>query len=173
MEEIEAFQIALEEHAQKNEELRKTNEELRKSLHRHDRRSSKERSLNLSARDNPKPFSQEIMDESMPPHYITPKIAFFTRIEDPEIHLTTFNAQMIISGGSDAIRCKMFMGNFIGKTLQWFSGIPDGQITSFPQFSKMFREQFPVNKVKPPRLYDLFSVRQREGETRKDYLNRF
>ena len=55
----------------------------------------------------------------------------------------------------------MFMGTFTGTTLQWFSGIPDGQITSFPRFS--------INKVKPPRLYELFSVR----ETLKDYLNRF
>jgi len=37
----------------------------------------------------------------------------------------------------------------------------------------MFREQFSVNKVKPPRLYDLFDIRQSEGETLKDYLNRF
>jgi len=67
----------------------------------------------------------------------------------------------------------MFIGTFTGTTLQWFSGIPDGQITSFPQFSRMFREQLSVNKVKPPRLYDLFSIRQREGEALKDYLNRF
>jgi len=39
------------------------------------------------------------MDELMPPHYITPKIVF-TR-EDPENHLTVFNAQMIIYGGID------------------------------------------------------------------------
>ena len=78
---------------------------------------------------------------------------------------------MIISGGTDVIRCKMFMGTFTGTTLQWFSGIPDGQITSFSQFSRMFREQFSINKVKPPRLYDLFCVRKREGEPLKDYLN--
>jgi len=64
------------------------------------------------------------------------------------------------------------MGTFTGTTLQWLSGIPNGQITSFSQFSKMFREQFSVNKVKPPRLYDLFNVKQREKEALKDYLNR-
>jgi len=58
----------------------------------------------------------------------------------------------------------MFMGTFIGTTLQWFSGILDGQITFFPQFSRMFKEQFSVNKIKPIRLYDIFGVRQREGE---------
>jgi len=39
-----------------------------------------------------KPFSKKIMDEPVPVHYITSKIAFFTGIEDPENHLNTFNA---------------------------------------------------------------------------------
>jgi len=65
------------------------------------------------------------------------------------------------------------MGTFTGTTLQWFNGIPDGQIPFFSQFSRMFREQLSVNTVKPSRSYDLFGVRQREGEPLEDYLNRF
>ncbi|XP_068498551.1 uncharacterized protein [Phaseolus vulgaris] len=79
---------------------------------------------------------------------------------------------MIIYGGIDAIQCKMFMGTFTSTTLQWFSGLPDGHITSFDQFSELFTEQFSINQVKPPILYDLFNVRQREGESMKNYLNR-
>jgi len=85
------------------------------------------------------------MDELVPPHYITPKIASFTGRKDLENHLMTFNAQMIISGETDAIRCKMFMSTFTGTTLQWFSGLPDGHFTSFAQFSRLFREQFSIN----------------------------
>ena len=103
----------MEEHTQTNEELCKTNEELLKSLHR---RSTRERSPSLSTRDDPKPFSQQI-DEPVPPHYITPKISLFSSVQDLENHLTTFKAQMIISGRSDAIRCKMFMGIFTRTTL--------------------------------------------------------
>jgi len=113
--------------------------ELHKRLHQ---RSTRERSLNLPARDSPKPVSKEIMDKPVSANYITPKIAFFTGVEDLENHLTTFNAQMIISGGTDVIRCKMFMDTFTNTTLQWFSRIPDGQITYFSQFSRMFRYQF-------------------------------
>jgi len=57
------------------------------------------------------------MDKPVSVHYITPKIPFFTGIEDPENHLMTFNAQMIIFGGTNAIQCKMFMGTFTGTTL--------------------------------------------------------
>ena len=117
MAEIEASQATMEGHVQANEELCKTNEELRKSLHQHVQRSPRGRSLNLSARNSPKPFSKEIVDEPVSAHYITPKIAFFTGIEDPENHLTTFNAQMIISRGTNVVRYKMFMGTFTGTTL--------------------------------------------------------
>jgi len=112
------------------------------------------------------------MDEPVPAHYVALKITF-TMVEDPECHHTAFNAQMIILGGPDAVWCKMFMGTFMGTKIQWFSGLPDGHITSFAQFAKLFREQFYANRVKHPVLYDLFNVRQRERETLKDNLNRF
>jgi len=54
------------------------------------------------------------MDELVPPHYITPKIVFMG-VEDPENHLTVFNARIIIYGGTNAVHCKMFMGT--GTTL--------------------------------------------------------
>jgi len=108
----------------------------------------------------------------VPPHYVTPKIASFTGVQDPENHLKALKAQMILFGGSNAIQCKMFMSTFTGTALQWFSGIPDGCITSFPQLSRMFKDQFSANKVNPPRLCDMFNVRQSEGKLLKAYLNR-
>jgi len=134
------------------EELHKTNKDLHKSLEQHEQRSAREQGLNTLLRAHPKPFSQAIMDELVPPHYIMPKIVF-TRVEDPENHLTTFNAQMIISGGTNAIHCKMFMGTLTETIMQSFSGLPDGHITSFDQFSELFREQFSVNQAKPPILF--------------------
>jgi len=50
---------------------------------------------------------------------------------------------------------------------------PDGTIQSFQEFSQLFGEKFAANVVKPPRMADLFDVRQREGESLKGYLNRF
>ena len=164
MAEIEASRVA-------NEELHKSNEDLHKNVHQRDQRSTRERCLNFPLRDSPRPFLQVIMDELVPPHYITPKIVF-KGVEDPENHLTTFNAHMILYGGMNVIQYKMFMSTFTGTTLQWFSRLFDGHITSFAQFSRLFREQFFVNQVKPPMLYDLFNVRQWEGDSLKDYLNR-
>jgi len=60
--------------------------------------------------------SQAIIDEPVPHHYITPKIVF-TGVEDPENHLATFNAQMIVFGGMDVVQCKILMSTFTGTTL--------------------------------------------------------
>jgi len=113
------------------------------------------------------------MEEPIPPHYMMPKMPAFSGLEDPETHLKAFQAQMLISGGSDAIRCKVLQGTFTRTTLKWFSGLLDGTIQSFQEFSQLFGEQFAANVVKPPRMADLFDVRKREGEPLKEYLNRF
>jgi len=102
-----------------------------------------------------------------------PEISTFSGIEDLETHLKAFQAQMLISGGLNAIKYKMLQGSFTGMALKWFSGIPNGTINSFREFSQLFGEQFVANMVKPPRMGDLFDVRQKEGEPLKKYLKRF
>jgi len=78
------------------------------------------------------------MEELVSPHYITPKISSFIGVEDLANHLTTFNAQMIISEGTNVICYKMFVSTFTGTTLQWFNWLSDDHITLFA-FSILFR----------------------------------
>jgi len=61
------------------------------------------------------PFSQEIMDAVRPAMLIGPKVTF-TGTEDPEAHLTAFHMQMMLVGGSDAVRCRLFMSTLVGTT---------------------------------------------------------
>ena len=51
--------------------------------------------------------------------------------------------------------------------------LPTGHITNFQQFSKLFVEQYIVNKAPSRVSYDLFDIRQYQGESLRDYLNRF
>jgi len=80
---------------------------------------------------------------------------------------------MMLFGGSDAVHCKLFMSTLTGTALDWFVSLLDGHVTSFAQFSTSFREQYIVNRAPPPVSYDLFDVRQYQGESLKDFLNRF
>ena len=74
---------------------------------------------------------------------------------------------------ADAVYCKVFMSTLSGTALDWFVSIPTGHITTFQQFSKMFVKQYIVNKAPPFVSYDLFDIRQYQGESLKDFLNRF
>ncbi|XP_068463658.1 uncharacterized protein [Phaseolus vulgaris] len=123
-------------------------------------------------RSFPVPFSQEIMDTVVPANTVAVK-ASFTGVEDPEAHLTEFHTQMMLLGGSDAVYYKVFMSTLSGTTLDWFVSLPTSHITTFHQFSKMFVEQYIVNKAPPLVSYDLFDVRQYQGESLKDFPNRF
>jgi len=94
-----------------------------------------EQELATLPRDFPMPFSQAIMDIVIPGTFVGPK-ATFTCVEDPEAQLTAFHTQMMLVGGSDAVRCKLLMSTLAGTTLDWFISLPDGHVMSFAQLSK-------------------------------------
>jgi len=123
-------------------------------------------------KDFPMPFSQTIMDAVIPATFVGPK-ATFTGVDDPESHLMAFHTQMMLVGGFDAVRCKLFMSTLVGTTMDWFISLPDGYVTSFAQLSKLFREQYITNRAPLPISYDLFDVRLYQGESLKEFLNRF
>jgi len=70
------------------------------------------------------PFSEAITNVVIPTNFMTSRITF-TGTEDPEAHITALHTQMMISGGTDAMHCKLFMGTFAGTPLDWFIGLPD------------------------------------------------
>ncbi|XP_068504400.1 uncharacterized protein [Phaseolus vulgaris] len=112
------------------------------------------------------------MDAAIPATFVRPK-ATFTGMEDSEAHLTTFHTEMMLIGGSDAVRCKLFMSTSVGTTMKWFISLPDDHVTSFALLSKLFREQYIANRAPPPNSDDLFNVRQYQREMLKEFVNRF
>jgi len=157
----------------RNEELSKVTEEFRQAL-------QEQRGLTIveevapssPPRVFPMSFAQAITDTPIPAS-VVPVKASFTGVEDSEAHLTTFHTQMMLSAGSDVVYCKMFVSTLQGTALEWFVSLPTGHITNFQQFSKLFVDQYIVNKAPPRVSYDLFDVRQYQRESLRDYLNRF
>jgi len=134
--EQERMQADLAASQSRNEELDRMNEELRKALQPQKERAAEERVAPPPSppRTFPMPFSLEIMSAVVPPNLVGVK-ALFTRVEDLETHLTAFHTQMMLSGGSNTVYCKVFMSTLSGIALEWFVSLPDGHITSFQQFS--------------------------------------
>jgi len=145
-----------------NTELRRANEELRRGLQHVGERTTDECAPPVPLRARPMPFSRAIMNAGLPTTSLGPKVSFMGA-EDPEAHLIAFHTQVMLSGGSDVVYCKMLMSTLSGATLEWFISLPDRHITSFDQFATLFREQYLVNKA-PARLsYDVFDVKQYRG----------
>jgi len=57
--------------------------------------------------------------------------------------------------------------------MDWFVSLSEGHIMSFTQLSQLFIEQYLANRAPPPVSYDLFDVKQYQGETLKEYISRF
>jgi len=95
------------------------------------------------------------MEAVIPPTFVGPKVTF-TGMEDPEAHLIAFHTQMMLVGGSDAVRCKLFMSMLAGMAMDWFISLPDGHVTSFAQLSQLFREQYIVNRL--PHRFRMISL---------------
>ena len=119
------------------------------------------------------PLANTIMEEPIPQNFVIPKIAPFTGSSDPKLHLKAFQAQMLISGGNDAIRCKMFVGTLAKIALKWFNTILSSSINSFTEFKRVFLERFSANRAKPVEMADMFDIRQYAEESLKQFFNRF
>jgi len=165
--EQERMQADLAASQLRNDELHRANEELHREW-----RGRDEPEAASPPREFTTPFSQAILETTIPNTFTGPK-ATFTGVEDPEAHLTAFHTQMLLVGGSDAVRCKLFMGTLTGMAMDWFISLPKGHVTSFAQLSQLFREQYLANRTLAPVSYDLFDVKQFQGETLKEYISRF
>jgi len=122
-----------------NEELGRTNEELRRDLKQTGERAVDERAPPVPLRTCPMSFSQAIMDTTFPITSLGPKVTF-TGVEDLEAHLTAFHTQMMLTGGSNVVYCKLLMSMLADAALEWFVSLPERHITTFDQFATLFRE---------------------------------
>ena len=116
----ERIHIDLAASLARNEELQRANEELRRGLrNQRGEREMEDQEATTPPMEFSMPFSQAIMDAVIPATFVGPK-ATFTGVEDPEAHLTAFHTQMMLVGGSDAVRCKLFMSTLVGTAMDWF-----------------------------------------------------
>ena len=129
--EQERIQADLAASQARNEELCRVNEELRRGLRNHPgSREAEDRECFTPPREFSTPFSQSIMEAVIPHTSVGPMVTF-TGMENPEAHLNVFHTQMMLVGGSDAVRCKIFMSTLTGMAMDWFISLLDGHITSF------------------------------------------
>lgn len=104
------------------------------------------------------PSSKAIEVEPFQPYFLVPKIEDFHGSKDQRRRLTNFQAQILISRGSNALCCKMSLGTLLEASLMWFASFSYQSIINFHDFSKKFMCYFVANKSRLTILADLFDI---------------
>ncbi|XP_057760842.1 uncharacterized protein LOC130981255 [Arachis stenosperma] len=119
------------------------------------------------------PFYRSILKVRLPRHFDKPTDMRYDGTQDPQEHLTAFEAQMNLEGVEDEVRCRAFPVTLAGPAIRWFNSLPQGSIAAFSHISRAFLAQFTSRIAKAKHPINLLGVTQRAGETTRKYLDRF
>ncbi|KAL0412177.1 UNVERIFIED_CONTAM: hypothetical protein Slati_3807400 [Sesamum latifolium] len=92
-------------------------------------------------------FTEEVMADKLPVNCRTPAIAEYDGTTDPQEHLSRFENTALLHRYTDGIKCRVF-------------------VTTFARAAQQCRRHRKTE-------LSLFTIRQKEGESLKDYLQRF
>ncbi|XP_010243719.1 PREDICTED: uncharacterized protein LOC104587707 [Nelumbo nucifera] len=118
-------------------------------------------------------FSPDIITEPLPPNFKAPTLERYDKNTDPNDHLESFRALMILYGYSDALTCRTFQATFKGAARRWFSSLPPQSINSWEQFSSLFLARFISSRRAQKSVVSLMTVKQKRGESLRSYIDRF
>ncbi|KAK4383097.1 hypothetical protein Sango_2809300 [Sesamum angolense] len=119
------------------------------------------------------PFSAAILAEALPAGVKVSNLSEYDGTGDLQEHLDKFHAKIDWYDLSDAAYCKVFRTTLSKRALAWFSQLPAGTISSLEQLTQRFLHHFSMNKRVPKTAAFLFTIRQRENEPLRDYMQRF
>ncbi|KAL0434260.1 UNVERIFIED_CONTAM: hypothetical protein Slati_2760300 [Sesamum latifolium] len=118
-------------------------------------------------------FTEGVMVDELPVNCRTPAIAEYNGTTDPQEHLSRFENAALLHQYTDNIKCRVFVTTFTRAAYQWFNQLPLAVIGSFQEFCSLFLHQFASSMKNQKTELRLFSIRQKEGEPLKEYLQRF
>ncbi|KAL0400326.1 UNVERIFIED_CONTAM: hypothetical protein Sradi_2375900 [Sesamum radiatum] len=119
------------------------------------------------------PFIEDVMADELPMNCRTPAIAEYDGSTNPQEHLSRFENVVLLYRYIDGNKCRVFVTTFARAAQQWFNQLSLAMIGSFREFCSLFLHQFACSRKHQKTELSLFFIRQREGESPKDYLQRF
>jgi hypothetical protein len=119
------------------------------------------------------PFTERVMAIQLPEKFKIPAIQAYTGIEDPTEHLDNYKMHMDLNGTPQEMACRAFPLTLSGSARDWFRKLPPNSITCFDDLGQKFVTQFLAGCKRKKPFGQLMAMRQKEGESLKDYVARF
>nr|GEY59124.1 reverse transcriptase domain-containing protein [Tanacetum cinerariifolium] len=130
-------------------------------------------------RDKSLPSSVSRSDSSEGKHQSSRKtrmpnnVKMYDGTRDPEDHVKVFQAAAQVERWAMPTWCHMFNSTLIGAARVWFDELPPESIDGYKDLRAVFRAYFMQQKkyIKDP--VEIHNIKQRDGETIEDFMERF
>ncbi|GKV50689.1 hypothetical protein SLEP1_g57387 [Rubroshorea leprosula] len=96
-------------------------------------------------------------------------------LKSPRSHQQTLDLDTImrIQNANDAMMCKVFTATLKSTARRWYHKLPRHSIDSYSQLAKLFSNKFASQREIKRTATELMQVHQKEGESLRDYMQRF
>ncbi|GKV01672.1 hypothetical protein SLEP1_g14210 [Rubroshorea leprosula] len=158
-----------EELMRKNADLERQLQDVQKSIDELKSPRSHQQTLDLDSA----PLNLSITAEPYQEGFKIPHLETYDGTKDPDEHLHTYQAIMRIQNANDAMMCKVFPATLKSTARRWYHKLPRHSIDSFSQLAKLFSNKFASQREIKPTATELMQVNQKEGESLRDYMQRF
>ncbi|GKU90859.1 hypothetical protein SLEP1_g4803 [Rubroshorea leprosula] len=121
----------------------------------------------------PHPLNTNITLEPYPVSFKIPQLETYDGMKDPDDHLHAFYSCMQAQNASDALMCKIFPFTLRGNARTWYYSLPPRSISSYTEMASAFATKFSSRRLIRKTTSELMRVKQRDGESLKNYMSRF
>ena len=119
------------------------------------------------------PFTRYIEQAELPCCFNQPTFTIYNGKTNSVEHVSYFDQRMAIHSKNKALMCKVFPSSLGPIAMKWFDGLEEGSISSFKELMRAFGARFVIySRVLRP-LDSLLSMSMREGQTLKNYFDRY
>ncbi|GKV40125.1 hypothetical protein SLEP1_g47794 [Rubroshorea leprosula] len=158
-----------EELMRKNADLERQLRDVQNSIDELKSPRSHQQTLDLDSA----PLNLSITAEPYQEGFKIPHLETYDGTKDPDEHLHTYQAIMRIQNANDAMMCKVFPATLKSIARRWYHKLPRHSIDSFSQLAKSFSNKFASQREIKRTATELMQVSQKEGESLRDYMQRF
>ncbi|CAL8084630.1 unnamed protein product [Prunus armeniaca] len=121
----------------------------------------------------PGPFTEHIRHSRQDRDVQPLRISFYTGVEDPLMHLHSFQSVVGCKGLNDEGQCLLFPSALTEATLNWFYRLEPETVDSFDELKQIFLNHFMIQTVSLYSADDLYTIRHREDEPLREYVAHF